>query len=158
MQTFLPFEDFEQCAKVLDRQRLGKQRVEVVQMLNALHEIKTGYRNHPCTRMWEGHELQLVHYGLIMCEEWIRRGYKDTQTKELNYHMGLVVDGDGYSMDKPEFLGSEAFHRAHQSTLLRKAHSMTDAQVKSSGIGRDYYDQFFPGVPDDIEIFYPGVL
>ena len=28
MQTFLPYEDFRASARVLDRQRLGKQRVE----------------------------------------------------------------------------------------------------------------------------------
>lgn len=36
MQTFLPYEDFEQTASVLDRQRLGKQRVETLQLLKAL--------------------------------------------------------------------------------------------------------------------------
>lgn len=30
MQTFLPYPDFVESASVLDRQRLGKQRVEVI--------------------------------------------------------------------------------------------------------------------------------
>ena len=34
MQTFLPYADFAQSAKVLDMKRLGKQRVEVLQLLN----------------------------------------------------------------------------------------------------------------------------
>ena len=33
MQTFLPFPDFQQSAAVLDRVRLGKQRVEALQIL-----------------------------------------------------------------------------------------------------------------------------
>ena len=36
MQTFLPYPDFERSAKVLDNKRLGKQRVEVLQILNVL--------------------------------------------------------------------------------------------------------------------------
>ncbi len=36
MQTFLPYADFERSAAVLDRQRLGKQRVETLQIFQAL--------------------------------------------------------------------------------------------------------------------------
>lgn len=36
MQTFLPYKDFAECARVLDDKRLGKQRVECLQILNAL--------------------------------------------------------------------------------------------------------------------------
>jgi hypothetical protein len=37
VQTFLPYPDFERTAEVLDDRRLGKQRVEVLQILNAIH-------------------------------------------------------------------------------------------------------------------------
>ena len=33
MQTFLPFADFAETAAVLDHRRLGKQRIEVLQIL-----------------------------------------------------------------------------------------------------------------------------
>ena len=36
MQTFLPYESFEESAKVLDYRRLGKQRVEGMQIINAI--------------------------------------------------------------------------------------------------------------------------
>lgn len=36
MQTFLPYPDFAESASVLDRQRLGKQRVETLQVMKAL--------------------------------------------------------------------------------------------------------------------------
>lgn len=36
MQTFLPYTDFKSCARVLDDKRLGKQRVECLQILKAL--------------------------------------------------------------------------------------------------------------------------
>ena len=36
MQTFLPYKSFEQSAQVLDWRRLGKQRVEGMQIINAI--------------------------------------------------------------------------------------------------------------------------
>lgn len=36
MQTFLPYPDFNESARVLDDKRLGKQRVECLQILNVL--------------------------------------------------------------------------------------------------------------------------
>lgn len=78
MNTLLPYRDFTQSAACLDRQRLGKQRVEVLQILRALNGETTAWRNHPAVRMWEGHVPSLVCYGVAVCREWIGRGYKDT--------------------------------------------------------------------------------
>lgn len=39
MQTFLPYKSFEQSAACLDNKRLGKQRVEVLQILKALPDV-----------------------------------------------------------------------------------------------------------------------
>ena len=36
MQTFLPYADFIASAEVLDQKRLGKQRVETIQVLRGL--------------------------------------------------------------------------------------------------------------------------
>ncbi len=36
MQTFLPYESFEKSAQTLDWRRLGKQRVEGMQIINAI--------------------------------------------------------------------------------------------------------------------------
>ena len=36
MQTFLPYKSFNKSFKVLDYRRLGKQRVEAMQILNVL--------------------------------------------------------------------------------------------------------------------------
>src|SRR5687768_5243480 len=56
VQTFLPYPDFERSARALDPRRLGKQRVEVLQICNALHRETGGWINHPVTRMWRGFE------------------------------------------------------------------------------------------------------
>jgi hypothetical protein len=139
MQTFLPYPDFVSSAKVLDRQRLGKQRVETIQILNALHEIKPGYRNHPATKMWRGHEFQLALYGLAMVSEWIDRGYTDNVCRtQLEDHAGHAEQG---SHDMPAWMGDEAFHLSHQSNLVRK-----DPR---------HYRVYFPDVPDDLEYVWP---
>jgi len=134
MQTFLPTPDFYESAQVLDRQRLGKQRVETLQILNALHDPSYGWQNHPATTMWRGHEGSLVAYGLDVCRAWTDRGYKDTCADKIRAFMTEV-------QTPPSWLGDEEVHRSHRSNLLRKA--------------PDYYRQFWPTDPDDLEYVWP---
>lgn len=115
MQTFLPYPDFTLSARCLDRRRLGKQRVEVLQLLRALRAQTTGWRNHPATKMWRGHEWNLGLYGIACCDEWIARGYRDTCREKIRE----LALGDGIS-DPPPWLGNLAFHSAHRAALLEK--------------------------------------
>ena len=78
MQTFLPYPDYAASAKVLDRQRLGKQRVENLQIIKALLDPTYGWQNHPAVKMWRGHIISLLDYQAAICSEWVGRGYKDT--------------------------------------------------------------------------------
>lgn len=122
MQTFLPYPSFEESARVLDYRRLGKQRVECLQILTALRD-GGAWANHPATRMWRGAESGLCLYALIICEEWIRRGYKDTchgKIATLYAHWKSAPHGIGY-VTLPTWLGNEDFHRAHRANLVRKA-------------------------------------
>ena len=59
VNTFLPYPDFVKSAKILDYKRLGKQRVEAWQILRALRGETKGWRNHPATNLWRGHEKAL---------------------------------------------------------------------------------------------------
>jgi len=52
MQTFLPYQNYSRCAEVLDNKRLGKQRVECLQILNALLDASKGWKQHPAVKMW----------------------------------------------------------------------------------------------------------
>jgi len=113
MQTFLPDPDFARSAQVLDRQRLGKQRVEVLQLLKALRD-GGAWSNHPAARMWRGHEGVLAIYGLTVCDEWISRGYQDTCRAKIDSHYTVGVHSP------PDWLGDADFHAAHRSNLLRK--------------------------------------
>lgn len=92
MQTFLPYRSFIESAKCLDNKRLGKQRVEVLQILNTLTGKSNGWSNHPAVRMWRGYERALCAYGLEVCEEWhYERGFKDTcWTKIYDIESSLV--------------------------------------------------------------------
>jgi hypothetical protein len=139
VQTFLPYEDFEKSAKSLDRQRLGKQRVETMQIMNAILNPDYGWQNHPAVNMWRGHIVTLMDYQAAICSEWTSRGYKDTC---LEKSFSLL---DQYSPDiligRPEWVGNYEFHLSHQSNLLRKY--------------PEHYSQYFVNVPDDLPYVWP---
>jgi hypothetical protein len=130
MQTFLPYDDSTLSAQVLDRQRLGKQRVETLQLLKALAGETKGWVNHPAAKMWSGYENALVHYGVAICDEWIRRGYKDTCREKIMAY--LKVGGE----QTPRWLGKESIHASHRSNLLRK--------------NAEFYGQYGWAEPDDL--------
>ena len=74
--------------------------------------------------MWRGYELALVEYGLEICEEWMKRGYKDScHRKIFDYvHVSSLDYWDWYdnTYDYPPWL-TEEFCSNHQSILLGKA-------------------------------------
>jgi hypothetical protein len=115
MQTFLPYPDFAASAATLDRQRLGKQRVEAWQILRTLLGQTSGWTNHPAVKMWRGHETALALYGEAVCREWRSRGYEDTL---LAYFVKQVNEGLSYR--PPPWFGDEAFHHSHRANLVRK--------------------------------------
>lgn len=111
MQTFLPYPDFARSAAVLDRLRLGKQRVEAWQILLTLTGETSGWKSHPVMRMWEGYEDALRAYGRAVCSEWIARGYRDNMLERFR-------GPEAYA--PPPWLGDERFHVSHRSNLYRK--------------------------------------
>jgi hypothetical protein len=136
VQTFLPYSDYYESAKCLDRQRLGKQRVEAWQILITLKGLgKQGWRHHPAVLMWKGYERSLAVYGTAMCLEWIRRGYKDTLQTRFTLHTlgGLAVE--------PDWLGHPDLHRSHRSNLIRKM--------------PEHYGHLFPEEPNDLPYLWP---
>lgn len=140
MQTFIPFSDHITTTRVLDRQRLGKQRVETLQILNALSPLydKKGWKNHPAVKMWRGHEYALIEYGLYICHEWVKRGYIDTCADKMK---ALWPHFDQRSSYMPDWWGDPAIHDSHKSNLLRKA--------------PEWYSQFNWDVADDLPYVWP---
>lgn len=138
MQTFVPYPDFEASARCLDRQRLGKQRVETLQLIRANLGITKGWKTHPAALMWSDNMNGLIAYGIAVCDEWIARGYKDTcRDKILEY-------GDADILDTPYWWGDDIIHSSHRSNLLRKANE-TDEKRRQELI--DWYSQW--GWTDD---------
>jgi len=111
--TFLPYSNFGDCAAVLDRQRLGKQRLEAKQIMLAL-EGHTRWTNHPAVKMWRGYSEALALYGFAVCTEWRRRGYVDN----LREFFGARLPRQDF--DAPSWLGEEALHESHRSQLMAK--------------------------------------
>jgi hypothetical protein len=117
MQTFLPFPLFAETASVLDRQRLGKQRVETLQILRTLLGDSFGWQSHPAVLMWRGHERALVEYGYAICREWISRGYRDTCAEKIT---SLYSRHLPFGIENPPWLGDPDFHARHRAILLGK--------------------------------------
>lgn len=134
MQTFLPYPDYEQSAACLDRARLGKQRVETLQLLNSLTGKSTGWANHPASKMWRNNIHSLATYGVVVCREWLSRGYNDSCLLQIITIRSALPD-----TGPPKWLGDPAFHRSHQSNLIRKLPS--------------YYQPLWP----DVSPFFPYV-
>ncbi len=148
MQTFLPYADFEQSARALDPKRLGKQRVETIQVVRALTRPGYGWANHPAVLMWRGFEEALGRYGFTCCAVWTELGFGDTC--ELTIATDLRTAGIAAVRTQeqlaaasalPPWLGDEALHRSHRSALVRK--------------DPDHYRPRFPDVPDDLPYVWP---
>jgi hypothetical protein len=148
MQSFLPFPDFQATAAALDPRRLGKQRVEALQILRGLTVEGYGWRHHPAVKMWAGYEEALVRYGLDICSQWSALGRADTCATTLATD---AVEGCGLSIvrlqsellearELPPWLGEDDLHRSHRSALLRK--------------DPEYYGQLFDE-PADLPYVWP---
>ncbi len=151
MQTFLPYADFAQCAAVLDQRRLGKQRVEVLQILRAITVPGYGWRHHPAAKMWRGYEEALAAYGVAVCTEWCRRGHTDTcdvKIRDEVAKLGITTVRPQAELAEvgalPPWLGDDGFHRSHRSSLLNK--------------DPEWYGNVFTDVPPDLPYVWPSVV
>lgn len=148
VQTFLPYPDFEASARALDQKRLGKQRVEAIQVVRALTVPGYGWRNHPAALMWRGHEEALGRYGVTCCDVWLELGYGDTCAATIAADLAAAGVTSVRSQEElaaagalPPWLGDPDFHRSHQSSLVRK--------------DPDFYRPHFPDAPDDLPYVWP---
>lgn len=149
MQTFLPYSDYRLSAQALDQKRLGKQRVETLQILQVLlgerlitsdkklnpdgsvtkvPRPKAKWTREPLTaKGWRNHPAVLM--------------WKGHELELLNYQRAICDEwtSRGYrdsclekseflvephraklSREIPQWLGREKFHLSHRSNLKRK--------------------------------------
>lgn len=118
MNTFLPYPDFDLSARCLDRLRLGKQRVECMQIADCLIRGKGRWLNHPAVRMWRGHGHYLCVYWQAIVNEWNRRKYFDTTIHTLREFDPIFMCRQ--ENDPPPWLGDPRVHNSHQSQLFKK--------------------------------------
>ncbi|MFC7534932.1 MSMEG_6728 family protein [Actinoplanes sp. GCM10030250] len=151
MQTFLPFPEFLASAQALDVKRLGKQRVETIQVLRGLTQPGYGWRHHPAVKMWHGYEEALVRYGLDMCAVWTATGRADTCAATLLTDLRAAAGVEhirtqpelAAAGDLPPWLGDKDLHISHRSALIRKDPG-------------HYRPQFGEELPDDLPYVWPA--
>ena len=148
MQTFLPYPDFEASARSLDPKRLGKQRVEVIQVVRALSVPGYAWANHPAALMWRGFEEALGRYGFACCEVWVELGFADTCAATIAADLRAAGVSEVRTQAEladagalPPWMGDPDLHLSHQSALVRK--------------DPDFYGDRFPDAPADVPYVWP---
>lgn len=142
MQAFVSFAAFDKSAEVMDWRRLGNQRGEVTQMHNALTK-GAGWGSHPATLMWKGYEDALLLFGVMVCTEWIARGYRDSTL--VRYAAMLDMSSE---IAMPPWIGDERVHSTRRTALLFK-----DWQWYSQFGWQEAKD----GPPASYEYFWPSL-
>ena len=149
MMTFTPYADFEKSMRTLDTKRLGKQRVEVIQIVRALTVPGYAWSSHPAVLMWKGYEEALGRYGLTACEIWTERGFGDSCAATITADLRTAGIAEIRSYDDlkaadalPPWLFDEALQLSHRSSLLRK--------------DPEHYGPLFPpDTPQDLDYLWP---
>ena len=118
MQTFLPYENFADCAECLDYRRLGKQRVEAWQILQACEGLTKAWSTVPITLAWKGYEAALARYGKAMCDEWMKRGFRDNMRIRFAGYVGTPTMPR--VLEDPPWVSCEAIHRQYKEVLITK--------------------------------------
>ena len=150
MQTFLPYSDFAESAAALDTKRLGKQRVEALQVLRALTRETYGWKRHPAVRMWVGYAEGVAAYGIATCVEWVARGGADTVAGTIGVDLAAAglpsVPRTQHELARayvlPEWITDERVHASHRAALVRKDPA--------------FYGALFPDADPELPYFWPG--
>jgi hypothetical protein len=161
MQTFVPITTgFSDIAKVIDNRRLNKQALEGWQIMMTLleldpqgeHRQPKGWKNHPATKMWRGHEVALNSYIQAMVVEWKKRGYKSTIGDKANSTLDRAVELDIISNDysDPDWLADlskfSQIASSHRLALLSKEYEWYSqfGWPEDSGKRPENYDYIWP--------------
>ena len=148
MQTFVTRFGDGHTSHDLDSPRLGKQRLEALQILKVLTGESTAWQHHPAVNMWRGYEMALCSYGSVMCLEWFQRGYKDTLAEEFALRQPKIRTG--WSLDrgagpeleceyrKPPWRWNTNVLISHRSNLIRKMPDRYAAMYPDQKAGLPY--------------------
>ena len=134
MQTFLPYPNFNDSARVLDDKRLGNQCYRECKII-----VTGGWKHHPVSKMWKGHEYNLCNYAISLAIELFLRNREVVGARWYNWF--LNKRNEFKKTPDPYWLGSEKLHASHRSNLLRK--------------DQEWYGKFGWVEPNDLEYFWP---
>lgn len=134
--TFRPYADHARSARVLDDKRLGKQRVEAMQIMSAMMAKLTGetggWTNHPIVNMWAGldnpyidhacgqlHLRDLLDYYYACRDEWRSRGFKHQMDYKI-LPFSMIIQFTGPWQADHQLPWTSADEKRHKQILLRK--------------------------------------
>lgn len=124
MQTFLPSNDYDESAQILDNKRLNKQILEGYQIMKILSGASESgaWRNHPAVLMWKNAEHSLMRYIDSMVNEANLRGIR-TENNVSNLQILKSSFSHRWSNLKPVWSKPEHIDRVvttHMANLHRK--------------------------------------
>jgi hypothetical protein len=122
MQTFVPFDNLEDSAAVLDNKRLNKQLLEGRQIYKILaSRQETGaWVNHPAVKMWRGYDNALFEYLRIIKDECLYRNIQTEKNWKALTEMYEWNWNRGENIIMPPWWGDEKVHQSHRNNLYRK--------------------------------------
>lgn len=114
MNVFLPYPDYFESIKVLDKKRCWKQVVEAKQLIDAiLGKGSISWRKHPACKMFMKNVNSLIKYHNICLDYCIKKhNIKVVKSKFIPYVVGTLKN--------PNWLGDEEFHKVMRQNLTRK--------------------------------------
>jgi len=117
MMTFIVVGDFVLNAQFIDDQRLGKQRVEALQILDVIQKgtistngKKPAWVNHPIVKAWALYVNALKYYTNCIILEWIKRG-KNNNLPLFELPSDIII---------PLWAKWDRLHNSHRAMLIRK--------------------------------------
>lgn len=114
MITFLPVENFQECAGIIDNKRLWKNILETEQVYKIItNQINGGhYKLHPVVKMWHGFEKALLQYREIFIQEWLNRRLSQAPKLLGRYYPPINI--------YPEWINDKRIYSSHRAALLAK--------------------------------------
>lgn len=132
VNTFIVSTSLEECARLLDFKRLGKQRVEAKEIIDCLEKKIKGWKNHPAVKMWENNIDALKLYYNAMVIEWTKRGFNnnmelyDLKFEDASFWISTMNEGvttmtqTPGKIQFPYFFGWKPIIYSHRASLIRK--------------------------------------
>jgi hypothetical protein len=121
MQVFLPSPDYYESLFLLDKKRLGKQRVEAKQLIDTILDRpmangkpRKGWYNHPAAVMYRQYIDSLIHYYNMSLAAFVLTGGVNKKLEHEPYVR------DTYNHSLPWWLGVKEIHASHRGRLKFK--------------------------------------